>query len=428
MAEGGENNKRELPAAENEPEAKKARVETASPAPPAPLEVDLSKVRRQVEYYLSDDNLKFDKFFHERISANAEGWLPFNNILSCRRIQNLGAQAEHIVSALAESETAETKETAPGEWAVRRKTQAPLPALEERPPRGDNSGRRRGGDGDGKRRGNNRPADLHVGGCIVKISDIPAEASWETLKTKLQERLPRTDQEQKTEDGKRTFLDRAIQFVSTPDSQSCCYALLGKFENDQAFFGNEFAPLEINGAQVGVSLLQDADEASNFIKALPAVIRKRREREIMNRKNSIAKRPILLGGIEWRDMDHLRESLRGVLKSTAPGQTVNAKTKAVLVQLLAYHPNGAAKLHNHADFKVDVMTKDKDSGRDITKCFWVVREDGSTEDFSLQKCFIHMSTNPPFVDKKPAAEETPAVPDAENKTAENKIEEIKQDI
>ena len=29
----------------------------------------------EVEYYLSDENLKYDKFFHDKISANAEGWL-----------------------------------------------------------------------------------------------------------------------------------------------------------------------------------------------------------------------------------------------------------------------------------------------------------------------------------------------------------------
>ena len=31
-----------------------------------------------MEYYLSDENLKYDKFFHEKISADKEGWLePF---------------------------------------------------------------------------------------------------------------------------------------------------------------------------------------------------------------------------------------------------------------------------------------------------------------------------------------------------------------
>eukprot|EP01054_Gregarina_sp_Poly1_P002392 Gregarina_sp_Poly_1__2391@NODE_163_length_12241_cov_147_232955_g145_i0_p5_GENE_NODE_163_length_12241_cov_147_232955_g145_i0NODE_163_length_12241_cov_147_232955_g145_i0_p5_ORF_typecomplete_len426_score79_05La/PF05383_17/2_2e16DUF3223/PF11523_8/1_5e15RRM_3/PF08777_11/0_00096SCRL/PF06876_12/3_1e03SCRL/PF06876_12/1_3e03SCRL/PF06876_12/1_3_NODE_163_length_12241_cov_147_232955_g145_i01351412 len=408
MGEG--DHKRELPpperVSETEPETKKVRTEEAPPATPAPLEVDLAKVQRQVEYYLSDDNLKYDKFFHERISANSEGWLPFENILSCRRIQNLGATAEHIIKALGNSTAVEAKELNPGEWGVRRTNQTPLPALEERPPRsGQKDGARRG---DGSNRGDkrkSRPADLHVGGCIVKISNIPAEASWETVKQRLQDRLPRKDIETKSEDGKKTFIDRIIQFVSTPNTDCSCYALLGKFDDDQKFLSS-MEPLDINGAPVTVALLQDADEASSFIKALPAVIRKRREREIVARKNAMARRPILLGGIEWQDMDHLRESLRGVVLQTTAGQCVNHKTKNVLFQLLEYHPNGAQKLKNCVDFKVDTMVKEKAQVKDFSKCFWVVREDGSCEDFSLQKCFNHMSTNPPFVEKQNAPEGT----------------------
>lgn len=28
-----------------------------------------------MEYYLSDENLKYDKFFHEKITADKDGWL-----------------------------------------------------------------------------------------------------------------------------------------------------------------------------------------------------------------------------------------------------------------------------------------------------------------------------------------------------------------
>eukprot|EP00438_Fugacium_kawagutii_P004301 Skav229409 [mRNA] locus=scaffold2297:72409:74851:+ [translate_table: standard] len=42
------------------------------PTPPDP-----AVVRKQapVEYYLSDENLKYDKFFHDKITENKEGWL-----------------------------------------------------------------------------------------------------------------------------------------------------------------------------------------------------------------------------------------------------------------------------------------------------------------------------------------------------------------
>ncbi len=34
--------------------------------------VDSAKVKKQIEYYLSDNNLRNDEFFHNKISANAE--------------------------------------------------------------------------------------------------------------------------------------------------------------------------------------------------------------------------------------------------------------------------------------------------------------------------------------------------------------------
>eukprot|EP01057_Protomagalhaensia_wolfi_P001128 Protomagalhaensia_wolfi_Nauph_80__1127@NODE_1663_length_1411_cov_17_206268_g1289_i0_p1_GENE_NODE_1663_length_1411_cov_17_206268_g1289_i0NODE_1663_length_1411_cov_17_206268_g1289_i0_p1_ORF_typecomplete_len420_score98_22DUF3223/PF11523_8/1_8e16La/PF05383_17/9_4e15_NODE_1663_length_1411_cov_17_206268_g1289_i0821341 len=391
MAEGV---KRELVAesAATEPEPKRPRVEGEGPV----LEVDLAKVRRQVEYYLSDENLRHDKFFHEIISADASRWLPVEKILTCRRIQALGAKLEHLESALKESETVETGQLESGAVAVRRKSDAPLPVLEERPPRRNT-------------RDNQRPmaklADAHVGGCIVKLSGVPAEAGWESLKQKLTAQLPRGDIEQKA--GDRTYIDRAVQYVSPPDAACACYAVMGKFENDQVFFRNGCS-FEVNGAQINVSLVTDMGEINAFLKQLPASIRRRREKDLAKHKTEMARKPILLGGIEWQDIDHLRESLKGVLKSTSPGAPVNAKTKNVLIELLKYHPNGASKLADCVDFKVDIMTKEKDQGKDITKCFWVVRKDNTCEDFSMQKCLVFLSANPPFVEKQAEAAPQPA--------------------
>lgn len=33
---------------------------------------DIEEVRKQLEYYLSDDNLKRDEFFHDLLANNAE--------------------------------------------------------------------------------------------------------------------------------------------------------------------------------------------------------------------------------------------------------------------------------------------------------------------------------------------------------------------
>ena len=79
----------------------------ASPAEDAkrlkPTPPDHAAVRKQVEYYLSDENLKFDKFFHEKISGEKDGWLEMELVLSCNKMKTMRATKEDVVAALKES-------------------------------------------------------------------------------------------------------------------------------------------------------------------------------------------------------------------------------------------------------------------------------------------------------------------------------------
>merc|ERR1719161_3333241 len=65
--------------------------------------VDKAVLRKQVEYYLSDQNLMYDKFFHEKISANPEGWLDMSLILSCNKMKAMRATKELVLDALKDS-------------------------------------------------------------------------------------------------------------------------------------------------------------------------------------------------------------------------------------------------------------------------------------------------------------------------------------
>merc|ERR1712014_278463 len=40
-------------------------------------------LRMQVEYIFSDENLRHDRFFRDKISADPDGWLDMNLILKC---------------------------------------------------------------------------------------------------------------------------------------------------------------------------------------------------------------------------------------------------------------------------------------------------------------------------------------------------------
>jgi len=346
------------------------------------VEVDLAKVKRQVEYYFSNENLQYDRFFNPIIKNNPEGWLPVANILSCKKIQALNAGCSDIVAALEDSEL-EVKELESG-WSVRRLSA--IPELKDRPERQE------------KPKNYRRVHDIHCAGCVIKINNIPEEASWQTVKEKIISSIPAippNPQSQADIDaGKTPFIPKAIQFISNPSPQGTSFAFASVFPDDRNFFMN-FPKLEINGAEIQVSLATELDEINKFCDKLPQAIKKRREREIERQRRLINSRPIIVEGFEFSSIDHLKKCLKEILTELPAGKTVNSKTQTVLQGLLAYHPNGKTKMENCVAMKVDIVENEGGQGKP-TRCFFVVKEDGSTDDFSIQKCFNFMSLDPPF--------------------------------
>lgn len=62
-----------------------------------------TKIREQIEFYLSDKNLSTDAFFHNKISADKEGWIDLEFIMNCNKIKSLTTDTEEVVKALADS-------------------------------------------------------------------------------------------------------------------------------------------------------------------------------------------------------------------------------------------------------------------------------------------------------------------------------------
>jgi len=113
-------------------EATKANLIKAAPPP--------TDVRSQVLYYLSDENLATDKFFHNIITETEGGWVSVSSILGCRRIKQLGASTKSVLEAVRNSPGIEVRDTT-GQEAVRRTTPPPplkgsagVPAPRKSPP------------------------------------------------------------------------------------------------------------------------------------------------------------------------------------------------------------------------------------------------------------------------------------------------------
>lgn len=86
-------------------------------------------LQEQVEYYLGDQNLSQDEYFHGIISADQEGWLDIEHILKCNKVKKLGVKTEDIVESLKDSEAVEANAE---KAQIRRKDNKALPKLNPR--------------------------------------------------------------------------------------------------------------------------------------------------------------------------------------------------------------------------------------------------------------------------------------------------------
>ena len=73
------------------------------------VEVDFKELCKQIHYYFSDENLAGDKFFHTKITEDAEGYLDVSCLLQCKKVMVLKATDDDILASIKESKELESK-------------------------------------------------------------------------------------------------------------------------------------------------------------------------------------------------------------------------------------------------------------------------------------------------------------------------------
>ena len=90
---------------------------------------------------------------------------------------------------------------------------------------------------------------------------------------------------------------------------------------------------------------------------------------------------IYLGAQKFKSVKELQSFFGKLLKSVADGQPVPEAEATCLKELLKFHVNSEKKLEEIDHFEVGFHPKFTE-----TKCFLVVKKDGTKEDFSFNKC------------------------------------------
>ena len=141
------------------------------------------KIREQVEYYLSDKNLSGDKFFHNEISKDTDGWLPVEFILNCNKIKALTDQGEEVIAAIKDSSEVESDDKG---FKLRRKDNKELPKLVEKVRRRDaKAERKEEDDGELKEKHFKAPKILQF-----EIDKADAKPNWRDMENDLVKAYP----------------------------------------------------------------------------------------------------------------------------------------------------------------------------------------------------------------------------------------------
>jgi len=361
-------------ATSSEPEAKRLK-----PTPP-----DAAVVKKQVEYYLSDENLKYDKFFHEKILGDKEGWLDMQLVLTCNKMKMMRATKDDVISALKESKI-EINEAGD---KLRRPGGAALPKLEARPTHQKK-----------------HSVHAHDGGAVAIFKNIPAEQQWTHVKQAVQEKLP-----QKVN----------LWHVSKVDDKGECVIVCAPFDGDIAFF--EELEIEVGGAKLKCDICF-GEALQKALKDIPKLIRDKRERESRKRQKE-RNRPIKLGTSHFNNVAMLRGRVKEILNARSDGEQLkpDGSDFKLIKSLLQFHPSGESKSKGLVGIKV------AKSQQGESRCFYMIKEDGKEEDFSAKKCLDAVETNPPYVQveekkteakasAKPAASQEKAADSAKKEAA-----------
>nr|PIM01013.1 la domain protein [Toxoplasma gondii COUG] len=361
------------------------------------------RIKRQVEYYLSDESLAYDAFFQSKMREAAQQGkgesLDLRFVLSSPRIKSLNLTKAEILAAIADSVAVKVKEEADGTTLLYRET--PLPELQERPQR-TACARREDGSGGASRLPQGVGRDPHAAGVFLKLCDIPESVQqWQQVKDAIKETLPG---------------EVFVKFVSKIEEVSVsadkktrrCWVYLGSFEDDRETL-QKMQPIKIplGDGEAEAYILTD-QEVRLCVQDLPPRIRTAREKDLQTLRRQLAALPLSLGGIPFKSVEHLRMCMAEFLQKTPVDQALkpNSAAEKAVKGLLDYHPKAYIKKGGRdrevVGIKVGLHDKRDSQSGERSKCFFVVRkkkgaeqDEEDVEDFSVSKCISELAKDPP---------------------------------
>lgn len=324
------------------------------------------KIKKQIEYYLSDENLKDDKFFNSTIRDSVEGYIPLQIFLNCNKIKKMNINIEKLQKSI---ETSDKLLLSTDKSKVKRNSSV-LPELRSKELllTLDNN----------KQHSNPDLIVVFVPYVITfqitpeiffKARDFEKKVSklflMEVPYVKISKKLGVVVFNQKVVDLEaiQDLLDKEIVI----EKENIIFQKLS-LEDTSKWFKNNRPYLE-NALKMkyDYSIFRDNNDLAP-------------QEEIDDNFG-----PVDLKIRSFKDFRDLKSFLKGLISRTRNNDLLEDNDCQILKVVLNSHVKAAEKL---ALFKG--VTVNANPQYPSTRCFFIVRTDGSSEDFSYHKCLSNM--------------------------------------
>lgn len=101
-----------------------------------------------------------------------------------------------------------------------------------------------------------------------------------------------------------------------------------------------------------------------------------------------AKTSYEIAGVYYLDINKVKSKSRAILNLKKDGERIEGNDQEFLKELLQFHDKREQKMKDFDGFECGVHPN-----FEKTRCFFVVRKDGTKEDFSVTKCILNLENN-----------------------------------
>jgi hypothetical protein len=336
-------------------------------------EKDKNVIKEQMEYYLGDENLKKDNYFHQKISEDANGYLELDYLLNCNKCKKAGWTIDDLKEGIKLSDKLELDKT---EKKVRRKDNKALPELVLLSKK--------------RKKEDEEVEEEHREPVILMFTCKESnDSNWKDVCQVFKDENPELNIIYSR------FKDNLGHFSVIPKSDEEL-----KFKDKFSFNDVEYTVKKCEGEDlinfykehekhykmcVEMHKRKNKKNQKNKSKGKNKNKKEKKENNINLSQNIPLKEEVTLGEKKFKDAALIKAETRRIINDTKDDEKLKENDHKFILDLLKYHHN-----YDNKSKDLDHITVGKPKNYDSSRCFIIVNKKNEKDDFSVYKCIENL--------------------------------------